>query len=81
MQIQIREVEVVERKDKENLATRYEIKVEELRKQLDFLTREKAKYGLKLILMSVFFTFLTQTWVPAITSRQGGWAWIRKQRS
>jgi phage anti-repressor protein len=43
LQIQVREVEVVERKEKENLAARYEVKIEDLRKQLDYLTREKAK--------------------------------------
>lgn len=43
LQIQVREVEVVERKEKENLSARYEIKIDELRKQLEFFTREKAK--------------------------------------
>jgi phage anti-repressor protein len=43
LQVQIRDVEIVERKEKENLSARYEIKIEELRKQVDYLTREKAK--------------------------------------
>ncbi|KAF7635054.1 hypothetical protein Mgra_00005495 [Meloidogyne graminicola] len=41
--VQIREVEVVERKEKDNLSSRYEAKIDELRKQLEFLTRDKAK--------------------------------------
>uniref|UniRef100_A0A915P7K1 Lamin n=1 Tax=Meloidogyne floridensis TaxID=298350 RepID=A0A915P7K1_9BILA len=43
LQVQINEVEIVERKEKESLATRYDVKIEELRKQLEYLTRDKAK--------------------------------------
>lgn len=43
LQIQVREVEVVERKEKENLAIRYDAKIDEYRKQIDYLTREKAR--------------------------------------
>ncbi|KAL7080747.1 hypothetical protein ACQ4LE_000169 [Meloidogyne hapla] len=43
LQVQIHEVEIVERKEKENLSTRYEVKIDDLRKQLEYLTREKAK--------------------------------------
>lgn len=41
--VQIRDVEVVEKKEKDNLASRYESKINDIRKQLDFITREKAK--------------------------------------
>jgi lamin B len=43
LQVQVREVETVERREKESLSVRYEAKIDELRKQLDYLTREKAK--------------------------------------
>jgi len=43
LQVQVNEVEVVERREKENLAARYEVKIDDLRKQVDYLTREKAK--------------------------------------
>ena len=43
LQVQIREVEVVERKDKQDLESRFEAKISELRKQLDTVSREKAK--------------------------------------
>jgi lamin B len=48
LQVQIREVEIVERKEKDNLSTRYEVKIDELRKQLEYLTREKAKLQIEI---------------------------------
>ncbi|KAI1722325.1 intermediate filament protein domain-containing protein [Ditylenchus destructor] len=43
LKVQIRDVEVVEKKEKESLAGRYESKINDLRKQLDALTRQSAK--------------------------------------
>jgi uncharacterized protein (UPF0335 family) len=41
--VQIREVETTERKEKNNLSAQYEAKIADIRKQLDAITRNKAK--------------------------------------
>lgn len=44
LQVQIKDVEIVERREKENLGARYESKIADLRKLIDDLSRDKAKY-------------------------------------
>ena len=44
LHVQIKEVEVTERKEKEDLSLRYETKIADLRRALDALTRDKNKY-------------------------------------
>jgi len=43
LHVQIRDIEVVERKEKTDISSRYEVKVNELRKTLDLVNRDKAK--------------------------------------
>lgn len=56
--MQIREVEVVERKEKDNLSSRYEAKIDELRKQLEFLTRDKAKLAIIIFKLTFLYSRL-----------------------
>lgn len=41
--MQIRDVEVVERREKDDLTSRYEAKIDDIRNHLEAITREKAK--------------------------------------
>ncbi|KAH7728552.1 intermediate filament tail domain-containing protein [Aphelenchoides avenae] len=43
LQVQIKDVEIIERKEKDNLAARYESKIGDLRKLVDDLSRDKAR--------------------------------------
>uniref|UniRef100_A0A914C742 Lamin n=1 Tax=Acrobeloides nanus TaxID=290746 RepID=A0A914C742_9BILA len=43
LHVQIRDVEVIERKEKDNLASRYETKINDLRNLIDSISRDKAK--------------------------------------
>jgi lamin B len=47
LHVQIRDVEIIEKKEKENLADRYENKIAELRRLVDALSRDKAKIELE----------------------------------
>lgn len=49
LHVQIRDVEVIERKEKENLSDRYENKIADLRRALDAISRDKAKLALFVI--------------------------------
>jgi lamin B len=47
LHVQIKDVEIIEKKEKENLAGRYEDKIAELRRLVDALSRDKAKIELE----------------------------------
>uniref|UniRef100_A0AC34GX78 Lamin n=1 Tax=Panagrolaimus sp. ES5 TaxID=591445 RepID=A0AC34GX78_9BILA len=47
LHVQIKDVEIIEKKEKENLADRYENKIAELRRLVDALSRDKAKIELE----------------------------------
>jgi len=47
LHVQVREVEVIERKEKENLAARYEAKIDDLRRALDAANRDRSKIELE----------------------------------
>ncbi|CAK5112568.1 unnamed protein product [Meloidogyne enterolobii] len=52
--------EVVERKEKESLATIYKVEIEELRKQLEYSTRDKAKYLDYLLKLRIYYLLRLQ---------------------